>query len=69
METLKDKIDKLPPEFQKEVDDFIEFLLEKKLKRKSKKPSFKWAGALKDMKTSYTSVKLQHLISELRSKK
>jgi len=32
MGSLKGKIDQLPPEYQKEVNDFIDFLLEKRLK-------------------------------------
>mgnify|MGYP000281556471 CR=1 FL=1 len=30
MKTLKELIDQLPPELQQEVQDFVEFLLEKK---------------------------------------
>ena len=68
MESLKEKIDQLPPEYQKEVIDFIDFLLEKRVKGKVKKTPFKWAGAIKDLKDRYTSVELQHRISELRAK-
>ena len=67
MPNLKEKIDQLPPEYQKEVNDFIEFLLEKKVKKDLKKPDFKWAGALRDLRNKYSSVDLQHKILELRS--
>ena len=30
MRTLKDLVDQLPPELQQEVQDFVEFLLEKR---------------------------------------
>ena len=68
MGSLKEKIDQLPPEYHQEVNDFIDFLLEKRLRGKVKRPSFKWAGAIKDLKDRYTSVELQHRISELRAK-
>jgi len=66
METLKELIDKLPPELQSEVRDFVEFLLEKKMRKAKKKPKFDWAGALKDLRDQYTSVELQHKIVEWR---
>jgi hypothetical protein len=67
MQSIKQKIDQLPPEYQQEVNDFIDFLLEKRLKVKAKKPAFTWAGALKEYKDKYTSVELQHKISKLRA--
>jgi len=66
MQTLKDLIDQLPPELQQEVQDFVEFLLEKRAKKTKKKPKFDWAGALKDLRDRYTSVELQHKITEWR---
>jgi hypothetical protein len=65
MSQIAEIIDKLPPELQKEVTDFALFLLEKQMPVKKKKPEFKWAGALKEMRNDYTSVKLQHEISSL----
>ncbi len=66
MPTLKEFVEKLPPDLQQEVQDFIEFLLEKQGKKSRGKPRFDWAGALKDMKDQYTSVELQHEISKWR---
>ncbi len=66
MPTLKEFVEKLPPDLQQEVQDFIEFLLEKQGKKPRGKPRFDWAGALKDMKDRYTSVELQHEISKWR---
>jgi hypothetical protein len=66
MPTLKEFVEKLPPDLQQEVQDFIEFLLEKQAKKPRGKPRFDWAGALKDMKDQYTSVELQHEISKWR---
>lgn len=66
MNRLEDLIKQLPQELKEEVKDFTEFLLEKQLKKQRKKPKFNWAGAMKDLRSEYTSVELQHKISELR---
>jgi len=66
MQTLKELIEQLPPELQQEVQDFVEFLLEKRARRPRRKPKFDWAGALKDLRDRYTSVELQHKIAEWR---
>ena len=66
MKPLDEMISKLPPEYQQEVEDFVEFLLEKRTKKKRGTPKFDWAGALNDLRNQYTSVELQHKISELR---
>ena len=42
-------LEKLPPELQKEVLDFIQFLLEKKMKRKKSSDISKFAGILKKL--------------------
>lgn len=67
MNSLQELIEQLPPELQQEVRDFVEFLLEKRLsKAKTKKGELKisWRGALRDLRDKYTSVELQHKISE-----
>jgi len=66
MDNLKELVERLPPELQQEVKDFIEYLLNKSKTRIRGKPKFEWAGALKDLKNIYTSVELQHKISEWR---
>ena len=66
MSSLKEYIDKLPPDIEQEVKDFIEFLLKKRKKKPRGKPKFDWAGTLKDLGEKYTSVELQHKISEWR---
>ena len=43
MRTLKELIDQLPPELQREVRDFAEFLLEKKAKKAGRKLRQDWA--------------------------
>lgn len=66
MEALKEVVEKLPPDLQQEVKDFIEFLLKKRAKKNGGKPKFDWAGALEDLRNEYTSVELQHTISKWR---
>ena len=66
MATLKELVEQLPPELQQEVKDFVEFLLRKRQVKLRGKPKFEWAGALKDLRNRYTSVELQHKISEWR---
>ncbi len=66
MKNLEEKIRELPPEIRQEVEDFIEFLPEKRYRRPQGKPKFDWAGALKDLRDQYTSVELQHKISAWR---
>ncbi len=66
MRTLQDVVEQLPPDMQQEVRDFAEFLLEKQQQKARGKPSFEWAGALKDLRDQYTSVELQHQVTEWR---
>jgi hypothetical protein len=66
MQTLKDFVEQLPPDIQQEVRDFAEFLLEKRKRRPKDKPSFEWAGALRDLRDRYTSVELQHKTADWR---
>ena len=67
IKTIEEQLRELSPELKQEVEDFIEFLVEKRGKRAREKPTLSWAGALKDMRGQYTSVGLQHKISEWRS--
>jgi len=62
---LPELVQSLPSELQQQVRDFVEFLLEKR-KRPRGKPTFEWAGAFKDLREQYTSVELQHKISDWR---
>jgi len=63
---LKELIDQLPPEFQEEVRDFVEFLLERKVHRRGRKLRQDWAGALRDYRDQYTSLELQEKALEWR---
>ncbi|MBI4333216.1 MAG: DUF2281 domain-containing protein [Chloroflexi bacterium] len=62
MNKLEEMIKELPPELQQEVEDFVRFLLEKRVKKEKPRHEFKfdWEGALKEEGEQYTSVEYQH---------
>ena len=66
IKTLQTKIEHLPPEFQQEVIDFIDFLIYKyeqnQTSNKTKSFTFSWAGKLSNLKNKYSSVELQHSV-------
>ncbi len=64
--SIEEIVKNLPEELQKEVSDFINFLLEKRAKKRGTKLRQDWAGALRDYKTQYNSMELQKKISEWR---
>ncbi len=64
--SLQEMLRMLPPELQTEVRDFAAFLLERKVTQKHLPMKFQWEGALKDLRGQYTSVQLQHQISDWR---
>jgi len=64
MGKLDEIVKDLPPDLQKEVEDFAQFLAAKHQHRSRRKPTFGWAGALKDWRDKYTSVELQHKASD-----
>jgi len=66
MKNVAEQVKKLPPELQKEVGKFVDALLRKRRKKRGGKLKMDWAGALKDLRDKYTSVQLQHKISEWR---
>jgi hypothetical protein len=65
--SLQDMIRALPPELQEEVRDFVKFLSAQQAKKRRVKMRFEWQGALKDLRSQYTSVELQHRISDMRA--
>jgi len=66
MQTLQQLIEGLPPELQTEAKDFIAFIAGKHKNPPRKTPRFEWANSLSSMNDQYTSVELQHKISEWR---
>lgn len=65
--SLQEMIQALPPELQREVHDFVKFLSAQQTKKRKVKMRFAWQGALKDLRPQYTSVELQHRISDIRA--
>lgn len=67
MPELEEKIKELPPDLRQEVEDFVQFLIEKRMRKMRRPLKLDWRGALEDMRDEYTSVELQHKISEWRA--
>lgn len=67
VKSMEELFRELPPESQQEVRDFIEFLLAKQAARSRRQPQFDWAGALQELRAQYSSVDLQHQITNWRS--
>lgn len=64
--SLQEMVRMLPPALQLEVQDFVAFLLERQAKKTKRPMKFQWEGVLKDLSRQYTSVQLQHQITDLR---
>ena len=63
---VEEKIKKLPPELHKEVEDYVDFLLQKTEKKPGKKLGLEWLGGLKEYRDKYTSLELQKKALEWR---
>ena len=70
LRTVLTEIEYLPQPVQKQVMDYIEYLVNKysDKTKKDKKETFKfnWEGGLKNKYPNTTSVELQHLANKLR---
>lgn len=67
VETIKNKINILPPNLQREVVDYIDFLTNKyQHSSKDQRFKFDWEGGLSDLKDKCSSVELQHKAMEWR---
>lgn len=66
MRNIEEMIKELPPKLQKEVEEFVQFLLEKKAQKHGRKLRQDWAGALRDYRDQYTSLELQKKALEWR---
>lgn len=66
MPTIEEIMRELPPELQKEVEDFARFLLEKHKRKYGRKLRQNWAGALREFRDQYTSLELQKKALEWR---
>jgi hypothetical protein len=66
METMEELIKRLPPDLQKEVEDFARFLLERHAQKRDGKLQQDWAGALREYRDQFTSLELQKKSLEWR---
>lgn len=66
MQNLEELIRQLPPDLQREVADFVQFLVEKRLQKWGKPLRQDWAGALREYRERYTSMDLQKKALEWR---
>jgi hypothetical protein len=64
--SIEERIRELPPELRREVEDFVEFLLERRAHKLGRKLRQDWAGALRDYRDQYTSLDLQKRALEWR---
>ncbi len=66
MRTLEEIIKKLPLEYEQEVENFVRFLIEKRVRKEGRKLRQDWAGALRGYRNQYTSMELQKKALEWR---
>ena len=67
MAKLEERIQELSPDQRREVEDFVEFLLQKKrLEKSARKLRMDWAGALSEFRDQYTSLELQKKANDWR---
>ncbi len=64
---LSELVEELPPHMQREVRDFVEFLLARHAREPAKKLRQDWAGALRDSRSQYSALELQKKALEWRS--
>jgi len=62
MSTLQEILPQLPPDIEREVRDFAEFLMEKRQPRFAKALKLQWRGRLRHLRAQYSSVQLQHQV-------
>lgn len=65
-ETVYRMIDELTPDLRQDAIRYIEELVRRKRKPCTKKFSLTWAGGLSHLKSSTTSVELQHKAQDWR---
>jgi hypothetical protein len=66
MGAIEELIKELPPDLQKEVEDFARFLLERRAQKRGRKLRQDWAGALREYRDQFTSLELQKKALEWR---
>jgi hypothetical protein len=66
MGRIEEMVKELPPDLQQEVEDFVQFLIERRARRAGRKLRQDWVGALRDYRDQYTSLELQKKALEWR---
>jgi hypothetical protein len=66
MDNIVELIRSLPPDLQREVEEFVEFLTTKGARKRGRKLRQDWAGALREYRDRYTSLELQKKALEWR---
>ncbi|RLI48382.1 MAG: hypothetical protein DRO73_09435 [Candidatus Thorarchaeota archaeon] len=64
--TLEEDIRRLTPKQRKMVEEYVGWILQSR-RRRRRKPSFSWAGALRGRFGNISSVELQEKALELRA--
>ena len=64
MSPLEEKIRRLPPDAQRQVEQFVDSLVERQKNKPAGTLKLRWRGALRDLRDKYTSVELQHKVLE-----
>ncbi|MCK9210309.1 MAG: DUF2281 domain-containing protein [Ignavibacteriaceae bacterium] len=65
--SYQQKVNELPEYLRKNVELYIDFLLEKQKPKKRTKLKQTWAGSLKQFNNEYSSVELQKLALKWRN--
>lgn len=60
MSRIEQKIQQLPPDLQREVEDFVDFLLSRISSGEQRYLKQDWAGGLEQFREQYTALELQH---------
>jgi hypothetical protein len=63
---LSELVEQLPPHMQREVRDFVDFLLARHGREPGKMPRQDWAAALRDHRRQYSALELQKKALEWR---
>ncbi|MBM4286403.1 MAG: DUF2281 domain-containing protein [Deltaproteobacteria bacterium] len=66
MEGLEKLIQELPPELRQEVEDFIHFLLSKRVRKEGRRLRQDWGGALREYRGQYSALDLEKKALEWR---
>lgn len=59
VKSLEERIKESPADLQQEVADSVDFLLEKRARKRGRTPRQDWAGALSDYRDQHISLELQ----------